>query len=175
MRFPSSPSDEPSGVSAVIERNLRTLIEREQALRRQRSWQEVAADRIAAFTGSFAFVYAHAAVFGGWILVNVLGPVTVRFDPTLGTLAVVASVEAIFLSTFVLINQKRMAVDADRRAQLDLQISLLSEHEITRLIRMVGGIADKLGVDAGVDPEREELEKDVAPERVLDKIDERRR
>jgi uncharacterized membrane protein len=83
----------------------------------------------------------------------------------------VASVEAIFLSTFVLITQNRMAALADKRADLDLQISLLAEHEITRLISLVTAIAERLELDAARNPELAELSQDVAPERVMEKME----
>ncbi len=82
-----------------------------------------------------------------------------------------ASVEAIFLSTFVLISQNRSAALADKRADLDLQVSLLAEHEITRLIVMVSEIAKKMDVPVQNDPEIAELAQDVHPERVLDTIE----
>ena len=69
----------------------------------------------------------------------------------------VASVEAIFLSTFVLISQNRMAAAAEKRADLDLQINLLSEHEITKLVSWVSAIADRIGVEIEVGSEVEEL------------------
>ncbi len=64
-----------------------------------------------------------------------------------------------------------MAVIADRRADLDLQVSLLAEHEITRLIQMVDGIAQHLGARTEVDPHIEELKRDVRPEAVLAELD----
>ncbi len=85
-----------------------------------------------------------------------------------------ASLEAIFLSTFVLITQNRMSLQADRRADLDVQISLLAEHEITRLITLVSAMADQIGVGKRKDSDLPELEKDVLPEQVLDKIEEAR-
>jgi uncharacterized membrane protein len=81
-----------------------------------------------------------------------------------------ASVEAIFLSTFLLLSQNRMTAQAASRADLDLQISLLAEHEITRLISMVTEIGNRMGIDSAKDPELAELERDVAPEQVLDTI-----
>lgn len=95
-----------------------------------------------------------------------------RFDPSFVVLAMVASVEAIFLSTFVLITQNRMAALADKRADLDLQVSLLSEHEVTRLITLVRAVAQRMGIEKSHDPELSELAKDVAPEKVLDRIEE---
>src|SRR5690606_40574551 len=67
-------------------------------------------------------------LFGGWIAINtgIIGIIE-PWDPTLVVLAMIASVEAIFLSTFVLINQNRMAAEDDARADLDLQVNLRSE------------------------------------------------
>jgi uncharacterized membrane protein len=83
-----------------------------------------------------------------------------------------ASVEAIFLSTFVLISQNRMAALNDKRADLDLQVSLLAEHEITRILQLVVNIAEQVGVQQPQVPELDELVQDVDPETVLDRLDE---
>jgi uncharacterized membrane protein len=83
----------------------------------------------------------------------------------------VASVEAIFLSTFVLITQNRMAAMADKRADLDLQISLLAEYEITRVVALVSEIAERMGIESARDPELAELSRDVEPARVLDSLE----
>jgi uncharacterized membrane protein len=64
-----------------------------------------------------------------------------------------------------------MAAAADQRADLDLQISLLAEHEVTRLVTLVPGIADRMGVKTEADGELEEITQDVAPEAVLDEIE----
>ncbi len=85
-------------------------------------------------------------------------------------LATVASVEAIFLSTFVLISQNRAAAAADRRADLDLQINLLAEHEITQLIALTRAIALRLEMPEAANPVLDEAARDVAPERVLEEI-----
>jgi uncharacterized membrane protein len=158
----------------VVERNIRVLVEQEREQGRRRGTQDRIADAITRFTGSMRFVYLHLLVFGGWIAVN-LGLLPIRpFDPTFVVLAMVASVEAIFLSTFVLISQNRMAALADRRADLDLQISLLAEHEISRLIGLVTSIADRMGLEQAGDPELEELARDVEPGRVMDRISEQK-
>ena len=78
--------------------------------------------------------------------------------------------EAIFLSTFVLIRQNRMAA-ADKRADLDLHVGLLAEHELTKLVALVAALAERAGVRADADPEIEEVNTDVAPEAVLDEIE----
>jgi uncharacterized membrane protein len=83
----------------------------------------------------------------------------------------VASVEAIFLSTFVLISQNRISAAADKRANLDLQISLLAEHEVTKIAELVSAMAQRMGVESARTPEIEEIKRDVAPEAVLDEIE----
>jgi uncharacterized membrane protein len=88
-------------------------------------------------------------------------------------LAMVASVEAIFISTFVLISQNRMAEADDKRADLNLQICLLAEHETTELLTLVSAIADRLGVEIATREELEELKEQVRPEDVLDEIEEK--
>lgn len=138
--------------------------------------EERVAGAITRFTGSMRFVYLHVLVYGCWIIAN-LGwiPGVPKFDPSFIILAMEASVEAIFLSTFVLISQNRMSAAADKRSELDLQINLLSEHEVTKLVALLSAIADRIGVESEVDPEVDELKQDVAPEAVLDEIEERQR
>jgi uncharacterized membrane protein len=164
----------PERLAGVLERNIRALDERLRRERANATLQDRLADGITRFTGSMRFVYLHLAVFGFWIVAN-LGwlPILPRWDESFVVLAMVASVEAIFLSTFVLISQNRMAQIADRRADLDLQISLLAEHEITKLADVVVAIAKQVGAE--FEPKRRELDEireDVAPETVLDRIEE---
>lgn len=87
-------------------------------------------------------------------------------------LAMIASVEAIFLSTFILITQNRMAAQADRRAELDLQVSLLPEAEITKLVALVSEIAARMEVPDAREEDIEEMKRLVQPEAVLDAIEE---
>lgn len=117
------------------------------------------------------FVYLHLVIFGTWIIWN-LGWIGLKpFDKSFVVLAMFASVEAIFLSTFVLISQNRMNVQADKRAELDLQVSLLSEDEITRLIILVTAMGKKMGIEDAYNSEIDELAKDVLPEKVMDTIE----
>jgi uncharacterized membrane protein len=166
-----SDGHQPSGMAQVVERNIRALLARHHTEERQAGWQDRLADRITFFTGSMPFVYLHLAIYGLWILANLPGVPLPHFDPTYVILAMVASVEAIFLSTFILITQNRIAAQAEKRAELDLQISLLAEHEITRLLKLVTAVAARMGIDAAQDPELAELAQDVAPEKVLDIIE----
>jgi uncharacterized membrane protein len=154
--------------------NIARLAERRTREEREAPLSERIADRITCFTGSMTFVALHLVLFGGWILIN-LGwlPIVPRFDPSFVVLAMAASVEAIFLSTFVLISQNRMAALADRRADLDLHINLLAEHELTQLASAVARIAERLGVPE-TDPDFHEIRKDVQPEAVLDALERER-
>jgi uncharacterized membrane protein len=169
---PTYPPPPPGGLSPVLERNIRALQLRRQREEREASAEERVAEAITRFTGSMRFVYLHLALFGFWVAAN-LGwvPGVPAWDPSFVVLAMVASVEAIFLSTFVLISQNRMAAAADKRADLDLQVSLLAEHEVTKLATLVAGIAERLGVTTEADAEVEEIARDVAPEAVLDEIE----
>lgn len=158
-------------VAPIVERNIVALIEQRRAEEARRGVQDRIADGIARFTGSLPFVYLHVLLVGAWVAIN-LGITPLRpFDASFTILAMIASVEAIFVSTFVLITQNRLARIADKRADLDLQISLLSEHEITRLITLLTAIGAKLGVDEAKDPNLDALKKDVAPEQVLERLD----
>ena len=143
----TKPSPKPPGMGSVLLRNIDTLKSRRDHEEAAASFQDRLAAAITRFTGSMAFVYLHLVLFGSWIILN-LGLVSFipQFDPSFVVLAMVASVEAIFLSTFVLISQNRMAAAADRRADLDVQINLLAEHEVTKLISIVSAIADHLNV-----------------------------
>lgn len=167
---PTVPPPDAASLNTALYRNIDALRRRHDAEANKAGFHDRLAERITDFVGSFGFVYFHLALFGFWIIAN-LGwiPGVPRWDPQFVVLAMAASVEAIFLSTFVLITQNRMAEMQGRQAALDLQVSLLAEHEVTRLIRQTSAIAAKLGVEFGEDVE--ELKRDIAPEAVLDAIE----
>jgi uncharacterized membrane protein len=107
--------------------------------RQQRRRQDAFADAITQFSGPMAFVYLHIVWFAFWIIVNTVS--TRQFDPfPFGLLTLVVSLEAIFLSTFVLISQNRQGTRADIRARIDFQTNVQSE-VWTELL------AEKLGID----------------------------
>ena len=165
------PPQNNSELLRVIERNIASLVARSREAEKKRTWEQRVADSITHFTGSMRFVYIHLVIYGLWILVNlgwIPGP---RFDPTFVALAMVASVEAIFLSTFILISQNRMSQAAEKRAELDLQISLLAEHEITKLLALVAEVAKRMQIDLARSPEVEALKEDVQAHDVLDEIE----
>jgi uncharacterized membrane protein len=169
-KYAPDPRDSPQ-LAGVVERNIRALLARQQLEDSRKRRSERVADAVTRFTGSMTFVYIHLVLFGAWIAVNLGVTPLPRFDPSFVILAMEASVEAIFLSTFVLISQNRMQAQADKRADLDLQVSLLAEHEITQLVSLVAQMAQQMGIEQAHDPELRELAQDVAPEKVLDEME----
>lgn len=158
-------------VADVVDRNIVTLLSRREQQRAEQGTTDRISGAVTAFTGRMLLVYLHLAIFGSWIVVNLGWTPTRPFDRSFVILAMIASVEGIFLSAFVLIAQNRLQAAADERADLDLQASLLAEHEITRLVVLVREIARRMNVGVARDPELDELAQDVAPEKVLDRMD----
>ncbi len=167
----TSTQEEPT-VSRIVVENIETLIERRKEQTMDEPLPQKIADRITGFVGSMRFVFLHLVVFSVWILASTGWAPLPRFDPSLVLLAMFASVEAIFLSTFILITQNRMQQAADRRADMNLHISLLAEHEATRLLRLTAAIARKIGVDAGEEAELADLMRDVDPKQVMKHVEE---
>jgi uncharacterized membrane protein len=168
------PPPQPENLNTALRRNIDALQQRRRQEAASATRQERLADAITSFTGSMQFVYLHLVLYGAWIVINIgLVPGVPKFDPSFVILAMEASVEAIFLSTFVLISQNRNANAADKRADLDLQINLLTEHELTKLTEVVTAIAERLDLPVAGHPEIEEVKKNVAPEAVLNELDQR--
>jgi uncharacterized membrane protein len=173
---PTVPPPAPEGLNSALTRNIEALRAQRQAEQRASSLPDRIANLVTGFAGSLPFVYVHLAILGLWVAINLgAAPGVPRFDETFVILATAASVEAIFLSTFVLISQNRAAEMADRRDELDLQINLLTEHEVTRLIDITTQIAAHLGVSLSNGEELAELRRDVAPEAVLSSLNEEQR
>jgi uncharacterized membrane protein len=154
-----------------LARNIDTLVAARREDERRSRPQDRISDAITQFTGSMRFVVLHALLFGGWIVWN-LGWIGFlpAFDPSFVFLAMVASVEAIFLSTFVLISQNRMQALAEKRAELDVQFSLLAEHEVTQVMTLLDAVVRRLGVQVEQRSEIEDAKQDVDPGEVLEAI-----
>jgi len=163
--------DNPA-LNKVIERNIRTIIRLRLKAARERTVHDRIADIITSLSGRMGFVYVHIVWFGLWILLNT-GRVGVRaFDPfPYGLLTMIVSLEAIFLSTVVLISQNRLSGEIERRADLDLHIGLLTEHEVTRVLQMLDAIQRKMGIDDDESSELADLEMETKPEDVLAEIE----
>jgi len=142
-------SDDSERVSRTLpSRNIRAIARLENEALHQRSLTGRISDGVTRFAGSSVFIVLHIIWFSLWIILN-MGRVRGihPFDPYPFTfLTMVVSLEAIFLSIFVLISQNRMARQADRRAHLDLQINLLAEQENTMMLRMLESLCEREGI-----------------------------
>jgi uncharacterized membrane protein len=162
--------DNPA-LSKVIEKNIRTIIHLRTKAANERSLQSRIADAITSFSGRMIFAYVHIVWFGAWILLNTGWFGMRAFDPfPYGLLTMIVSLEAIFLSTFVLISQNRLSEETERRADLDLHIGLLTEHELTRVLQMLDAVQDKLGIVDHANSDLADLEMETKPEDVLAEI-----
>ena len=175
----STTRSEPSrqlataGGTEKLQTNIAALREDREAADRSRTVGERIADAVTTFAGSMYSVGFHLLLYGGWLIYNSGVLPGEPFDPfPFVMLAMMASVEAIFLTTFVLISQNRNAAIDQRREDLGLQVSLLTEHEITRLAQLVDLMASRLGVEDREKPELDDIKQEVAPVAVLRSIDE---
>jgi uncharacterized membrane protein len=137
--------------------NIQTIMSLERETRDGRSILERLIDGVSGLASSPVFIAAHVLWFAVWMGVNTLGHATFdRYPFSLLTLAV--SLEAIVLTGFVLMAQRHMTRQADKRAHLDLQINLLAEQELTAILKMQCLLAERAGIDVtGVDPRLEQL------------------
>lgn len=160
----------------AIRQNIELISRMEEKYLRDRSLGERVSDIIAAFSGSMTFVILHIVIYTLWILINLkILPIVRPFDPyPFMLLSMVVSLEAIFLSTFVLMKQNRMSKRADTRAHLDLQINLLAEKEMTMVLQMLRLIGTRVGVkDQSLDAELAQLSQDTPVEVLASEIEER--
>ena len=165
-----------AGEPRRVVRNIEEVVGLEHEAARKRSLADRAADGIAAFVGTVVFVLLHLGWFGVWAAVNTgLVPILPAFDPyPFQLLCMIRSLEGVLLSTFVLIKQNRMSALADERSHLDLQVSLLAEQEVTKVIQMLDHISRELGIEAAVvDAEVRELSEHTAVGGLAERLRER--
>jgi uncharacterized membrane protein len=162
-------------LNKIVEINIARLQALRDELDSRKDFKDRLADQITAWSGSMTFVVLHVAWFAAWVAVNAGWTPLHPFDPfPFPLLTMVVSLEAIFLATFVLISQNREAEIESDRNELDLQIDLLAEYEVTRILNLVQAIAEHLGLDAAHDPELDELQRNVAPEAVIRELQQRK-
>lgn len=158
----------------AIHENIETILKMEKEAVKNLSTIEHIADKVTAFAGSSPFIILHALWFGLWIIINsrMISGLT-PFDPfPFSFLTLVVSLEAIFLTLLVLMTQNRMTKEADKRAQLDLQINMLAEQETTMILRMVQKITKHLGLVEETDATIADLSEMTDITTVAKKIDE---
>jgi uncharacterized membrane protein len=167
--------------SEIVRKNTAAILEMQRKMTEARTLGGRIADGITDFTGSMAFVYVHVIWFGVWILLNI-GLIHIprlsEFDPfPFSLLTMIVSLEAIFLSTFVLISQNRLSAASEKRSELDLQVNLLAEQKATKVLEMLDQITTQLDsvgkrFNFKPDPEVQALKVSPEPEDVLLVIEE---
>ena len=167
--------EDPISAGDGMKEQLTSNIARMVARRRQEDAKAPLSDKVAGsitrIAGSMTFIVLHIVFYGGLLLVLTdLIPLPVPFGEGLGMIGSVASTEAIFLSLFVLMNQRREEQRADARADFTLHVSLLTEDELTKLAIVIHRMAERLDVPIDEDA-AEEVEKNVDPEQVLDALE----
>lgn len=145
-----------SGAPQAVEENVETIRRWEQAALHARSKTEQLADWVANTAAGGMVLCLHIGWFSFWVLANSrLIPGVAPFDTfPFPFLTMTVSLEAIFLTLFVLASQNRLARQADKRAHLDLQINLLAEREMTAVLRLLQDIAKHLDIPVTVTPDQ---------------------
>jgi uncharacterized membrane protein len=165
-----------SETSRQSESHIDSIVRQEEEALRRRSVSERLADAVGGFAGSLTFVVLHLVFLLAWLLVNSgkLPPLR-QFDPyPFSLLGVIVAVEAVILSSFILMRQNRMMRRGETRDHLNLQVDLLSEKEITKVLQMVRAICEHLGLrNVVADKEIGELSKDTSIESLSQILEDR--
>ena len=170
MAQPPELSAEATSESA--RKNIETIVKLEEESMRRRSLAERLSDGLTRLTGTITCVVLHLLLFTGWCLIN-LGFTPIRpFDPfPFGILTLFVSSEGVLLAIFILISQNRMSRQANQRAHLNLQISLLAEQETTKLLQKVRSIQDYFGIDqTAADRETQQLSQETHVEALVSEL-----
>jgi uncharacterized membrane protein len=160
-----------NSVEELTRRNVEAIHRLENETQRPEGALDAVADKVSAFCGSTPFLWIHVLWFAAWIGGN-LGFGARAFDPYPFTfLTLVVSLEAIFLSSFILISQNRASRVSERRNELDLQINLLTEQENTKMLELLQRISSAVGVTDHGDPSLDALEQATRPDKLAEQID----
>lgn len=137
----------------------------------ERTRMERVADTLTGAAGSTTFLLGHGVWFAGWILYNSGTFGNRPFDEfPFGLLTMIVSLEAIFLSIFVLMAQRRESAIAELREELTLQVNLRMEEEVTKTLQLVAGLYTRLGHKMGQDPELELMLQPLDPKRIEEEL-----
>jgi uncharacterized membrane protein len=148
----------PGAAENPTQHNINAIAKLEHDALERRSLTERVSEVITNFVGNIGFLAAQLILISGWMLVNLhVIPGIKAFDPfPFGVLALIVSSEGVFLTVFVLISQSRMARQSDRRSHLGLQVSMLSEQELTTILQMLQKLCQHMGVN--VDSSKQEVQ-----------------
>jgi uncharacterized membrane protein len=153
------------GDRRTVSKNIESVIKLEEEDERQLSSLHRVSHKVGWFVGTIHFVISQFVLVALWISWNASS--TTQFDPyPFPLLSAVLALEAVLLTSFVLIRQNAMDLQSERRNHLDLQINLLAEKEATSILKALGEIAKKFDIDLSLDVENSELSKDTPVESI---------
>lgn len=162
----AAPASE--SIEELTRSNIEAILQLERERQARRPWAYRLAASIAGFCGTAPVLWLHALFFIGWLVFN---SSRLAFDPYPFTfLTMVVSLEAIFLSFFIMIGQNIASRESERRHQLDLQINLLNEREMTAMLRLMAKMADKLEISPADQAEARTFGHNTDPLALLDQI-----
>jgi uncharacterized membrane protein len=139
----------PRHAANPTQQNIDAIAKLEHEALGRRTITERVSEVVTSLVGNMGFLLAQLILISGWILANLHAiPGLKAFDPfPFGILALLVSSEGVFLTVFVLISQSRMARQSDRRSHLGLQVSMLSEQELTTILQMLQRLCQHMGVN----------------------------
>lgn len=165
---PAPPAPSGESIEQLTRSNIEAILRLERERQARRPWAYRMAASIAGFCGTAPVLWLHAIFFAAWLGFN---SSALAFDPYPFTfLTMVVSLEAIFMSFFIMIGQNIARRESERRHQLDLQINLLNEREMTAMLRLMGTIADKLEISEADQAEARGFAHNTDPRALLDQI-----
>lgn len=174
--FKSGANPESVAAADPMAYNVEAIAKMEREALHERSLGERMSDAITGFIGSISFVVFHILLFVGWGIVNLnFIPGVNAFDPfPFGILTLIVSAEGVFITIFILIGQNRMSRQSDRRAHLDLQVSILAEQEMTMMLRMQQKLCEHFGVDVAIiEAEAEQLMSETDVRHLVGELEEK--
>lgn len=168
----SGSASGPSSAEELTRRNVDQVLTLETAEKGKATTADRVADAITSFCGSMSFVWITVVSVGSWFAFNLALPESRRFDPfPFALLTLALSVEAIFLSVFILMSQNRAARISEKLSHLDLQLNLLSEQENTKMLLMLEQIGRAVGAEISGGSDVGVLTEATRPEALSKQID----
>jgi uncharacterized membrane protein len=155
-------------------RNIQAICELERQALERRSLAERFSDWVVSRAGRMKVIVLHAVWFAAWMVYNSGIAGLKKFDPfPYPALTTVVSLEAIFLSLFILLSQNREMRRADERAHLDLQVNLLAEHEATKMLQLLQALCAHHGLTEAADFEVSQLTQETVPAQLAEELEQK--
>ena len=165
------PTETTPSITAHVKQNIVSIAQLEQHFHRPRSPADRLSAAVSRFVGSVRFIAAHAVLFGLWVVVNLLLPAKWRFDHSFTFLQVWAGVEALFLAAFVLMAQNRQGRLVEHWTHVTLQVGLLTEQEMTKMLQLQQMLCDYMGLrQAAADPQLQQMVKPTDVEALVAEV-----